>query len=61
MLKKPILVTKPKYYGVFKNYITVNYISRYKSIIKHKTYPKIIECCETQFLPYFYIFNIMEN
>ena len=51
MLKKPILVTKPKYYGVFKNYITVNYISRYKSIIKHKTYPKIIEWCETQFLP----------
>ena len=61
MLKKPILVNKHKYHGVFKNTITDYYISRYKSIIIHKTYPKIIEWCETQFLPYFFIFNIMEN
>ena len=50
MLTKLILVTKHKYNGVFENYITDYYISRYKSIIIHKIYPKIIELCETQIL-----------
>ena len=43
MLKKPIVVNKHKYHGVFKKFITDYYISRYKSIIIHKAYPKIIE------------------
>ena len=43
MLTKLILVTKHKYNGVFENYITDYYIFRYKSIIIHKIYPKIIE------------------
>ena len=64
MLKKPIVVNKHKYHGVFKNFITDYYISRYKSIIIYKTYPKIIERCETQFLPYFLfstLWKIEEN